>query len=200
MTFPPETDGHALPPEAATEELRIAVATGLTRADARARLATHGPNHLAEKPARPVWRKFLDQFRSLLVLILLGAAILVGTLGVYAWAMQAGDAVGNDARAMTLAFTTFVLFQFFNIFNARAEHGSAFNAQLFSNGKLWLALFAVVTLQAVAVHWGPAQAIFDTVDLTSTEWAIAVAVASSTLFLEEARKLLLQLFNRPTNG
>jgi Ca2+-transporting ATPase len=131
---------------------------------------------------------------------LYGATMAVGTLGVYAWAMQAGDAVGNDARAMTLAFTTFVLFQFFNIFNARAEHGSAFNAQLFSNGKLWLALFAVVTLQAVAVHWGPAQAIFDTVDLTSTEWAIAVAVASSTLSLEEARKLLLQLFNRPTNG
>jgi Ca2+-transporting ATPase len=131
---------------------------------------------------------------------LYGATMAVGTLGVYAWAMQAGDAVGNDARAMTLAFTTFVLFQFFNIFNARAEHGSAFNAQLFSNGKLWLALLAVVSLQVVAVHWAPAQAIFDTVDLTMTEWMVATAVASSTLFLEEARKLLLHLFNRPTNG
>jgi Ca2+-transporting ATPase len=95
-----------------------------------------------------------------------------------------------------LAFTTFVLFQFFNIFNARAEHGSAFNAQFFSNGKLWLALLAVVALQIVAVHWGPAQAIFDTVDLTLIEWAVAVAVASSTLFLEEARKLLLRLYKR----
>jgi Ca2+-transporting ATPase len=101
---------------------------------------------------------------------------------------------------MTLAFTTFVLFQFFNIFNARAEHGSAFNASSSATASCGWRSFAVVTLQAVAVHWGPAQAIFDTVDLTSTEWAIAVAVASSTLFLEEARKLLLQLFNRPTNG
>ena len=67
---------------------------------------------------------------------------------------------------MTLAFTTFVLFQFFNIFNARAEHGSAFNRQFFRNGKLWLALAAVVALQVVVVHWGPAQAIFDTVSLT----------------------------------
>jgi Ca2+-transporting ATPase len=67
---------------------------------------------------------------------------------------------------MTLAFTTFVLFQFFNIFNARAEHGSAFNRQFFSNGKLWLALLAVVLLQVVAVHWAPAQAVFDTVDLS----------------------------------
>ena len=116
----------------------------------------------------------------------------VGTLGIYAWAMQSGDV----AKAMTLAFTTFVLFQFFNIFNARAEHGSAFNSQFFSNGKLWLALLAVVALQVVAVHWGPAQAIFDTVDLTLVEWGVATAVASSTLLLEEARKLLVRLFKR----
>jgi len=123
---------------------------------------------------------------------LYGATMAVGTLGAYAWATQSGDA----AKAMTLAFTTFVLFQFFNIFNARAEHGSAFNAQFLSNGKLWLALLVVVALQIVAVHWGPAQAIFDTVDLTLIEWAVAVAVASSTLFLEEARKLLLRLYKR----
>lgn len=121
---------------------------------------------------------------------LYGATMAVGTLALYAWAMQSGDA----ARAMTLAFTTFVLFQFFNIFNARAEHGSAFNAQFFGNGKLWLALAGVVGLQVAAVHWAPAQAVFDTVDLTAAEWGLAVLVASSTLFLEEARKLLLSLF------
>ncbi|GAB1394736.1 calcium-transporting P-type ATPase, PMR1-type [Rhodocyclaceae bacterium] len=119
---------------------------------------------------------------------LYGATMAVGTLAVYAWAMQSGDV----AKAMTLAFTTFVLFQFFNIFNARAEHGSAFNSQFFSNGKLWLALFAVVALQVVAVHWGPAQAIFDTVDLSLVEWGVAAAVASSTLLLEEMRKLLMR--------
>ena len=124
------------------------------------------------------------------------ATAAVGTLAAYAWAIQSGDA----ARAMTLAFTTFVLFQFFNIFNARAEHGSVFNAQFFSNGKLWLALCAVVALQVVAVHWGPAQAIFDTVDLTLSEWMAATAVASSTLFPEEARKLLLRLFKSTTTG
>ena len=76
---------------------------------------------------------------------------------------------------MTLAFTTFVLFQFFNVFNARAEHGSAFNRQFFSNGKLWLALAAVVGLQVLAVHWGPAQAVFDTVDLSLDDWVLAAA-------------------------
>jgi P-type Ca2+ transporter type 2C len=121
---------------------------------------------------------------------LYGATMAVGTLGLYAWAMEAS----GEAKAMTLAFTTFVLFQFFNIFNARAEHGSAFNRQFFANGKLWLALAGVVLLQIVAVHWAPAQEIFDTVDLSLTEWLLATAVASSVLFLEEMRKLIVSRF------
>jgi Ca2+-transporting ATPase len=121
----------------------------------------------------------------------------VGTLAAYAWG-RSGN--GEHAYAVTLAFTTFVLFQFFNIFNARAENGSAFNRQFFSNSKLWLALFAVLALQVVAVHWGPAQAIFDTVDLTPAEWGVAFAIASTTLLLEEARKLLLLVFRRKSAG
>jgi P-type Ca2+ transporter type 2C len=155
---------------------------------------------LGVEPARP--GIMLDRPRSkeaailsaqrLWRIVLYGATMAAGTLAAYAWALQSGDV----SRAMTLAFTTFVLFQFFNIFNARAEYGSAFNSQFFSNGRLWLALFAVVALQAVAVHWGPAQAVFDTVDLTPAEWAVAVALASSTLVLEEARKLVVRVFLR----
>ena len=127
---------------------------------------------------------------------LYGVTMAVGTLAAYAWALQGGDAT----RAGTLAFTTFVLFQFFNIFNARAEHGSAFNAQFFSNGKLWLSLAGVLGLQVVAVHWPPAQAIFDTVDLSLLEWSVAIAIASTTLVLDEARKLLMCLFRRVSRG
>lgn len=77
----------------------------------------------------------------------------VGTLSVFIHAQPMGE-----AYAGTLAFTTFVLFQFFNTFNARAEHGSAFNRQFFSNRWLWLSLFTVLALQALVVHWSAAQA------------------------------------------
>jgi Ca2+-transporting ATPase len=95
---------------------------------------------------------------------------------------------------LTLAFTTFVLFQFFNVFNARTEHGSAFNRQFFANGKLWTALGAVVALQALVVHWGPAQAVFHTTALTAADWGMAFAVAASVLLLDEMRKLLRGLW------
>jgi Ca2+-transporting ATPase len=40
-----------------------------------------GPNHLAEKAPRSAWIKLLDQFRSFLVLVLLGATVLAGVVG-----------------------------------------------------------------------------------------------------------------------
>jgi Ca2+-transporting ATPase len=126
----------------------------------------------------------------LLRLALYGLTMAAGTLAAYAW----GERTEGHAYAVTLAFTTFVLFQFFNIFNARSEEGSTFNRQFFANRKLWLALVAVVGLQVLVVHWGPAQAIFDTVPLSMKDWALAVAIASLVLLLDEARKLLLRLF------
>lgn len=115
-----------------------------------------------------------------------GATMAAGTLAVLFWALERSD----PAHARTLAFTTFVLFQIFNVFNARTAAESAFGSLLFRNGKLWLALAMVLLLQAVAVHWPPAQAVFHTVALSPMEWAVAVAVASSVLALDEARKLL----------
>jgi len=118
-----------------------------------------------------------------------GTIMAAGTIGVFFYGLQ----TGGQAYALTLAFTTFVLFQFFNVFNARTERGTAFNRQLFSNGKLWTALIGVVGLQVVVVHWGPAQEIFRTTDLSATDWGLTFAVAASVLLLEEARKLLLKL-------
>jgi Ca2+-transporting ATPase len=68
-------------------------------------------------------------------LALYGITMMVGTLFMF----QHGLAARGQTYALTLAFTIFVLFQFFNAFNARAEHGSVFNANFFRNGKLWLA-------------------------------------------------------------
>jgi Ca2+-transporting ATPase len=127
----------------------------------------------------------------LLRLFVYGLTMAVGTLALYAHARPLGE-----EHALTLAFTTFVLFQFFNLFNARAEGGTAFNRQFFANRWLWLALAAVLALQALIVHWGPAQGVFRTTDLTAEQWGLAFAVASSVLLLDEGRKLLFSLWRR----
>ena len=54
---------------------------GLTTEQALARRAVHGPNRLRQAPPVPGWRKFLRQFREVVVVILIAAAILSALLG-----------------------------------------------------------------------------------------------------------------------
>ncbi len=130
--------------------------------------------------------------KRIAVLLLYGMLMAAGTLAAYSW----GLAHYGHRYAVTLAFTTFVLFQLFNIFNARAEQGSVFNHRFFENGKFWLSLGIVLLLQMVVVHWPSAQYIFNTTDLTFADWLISVAIASIVLLVEESRKLVFRIANQ----
>jgi Ca2+-transporting ATPase len=50
-------------------------------AELRAKL---GPNEIEEAPPVPAWRRFLGQFRDVVVLLLIGAAMVAGALGEWA--------------------------------------------------------------------------------------------------------------------
>lgn len=136
------------------------------------------------KPPREPGARILN-LRRLGNLAAYGVTMAVGTLGVLYYGLH----TGTPERALTLAFTTFVLFQVFNVFNARNETGTVFNRNFFTNIYLWLALAGVVGLQILAVHWPPAQAVFNTAALSAIDWMIAIGTAASVLVLEEARKL-----------
>ena len=60
-------------PEQALADVQ-ATAQGLTTEQAQQRLAEHGKNQLAEGKKKKVWQVFLEQFKDLLVLILIAAA------------------------------------------------------------------------------------------------------------------------------
>lgn len=152
------------------------------------------------RPPRPLGMQILS-WQRLSSLLFYGAIMAVGTLSLLHFKILNGDL----QQATTLSFTTFVLFQFFNAFNARSEGHSAFGPQLFTNYRLWTALVVVVSLQVLVVHWLPLQNIFGTVSLGLSEWTLAIATASSLLLLEEIRKWLMRKkvasqFNSQANG
>ena len=147
-----------------------------------------GRQGIMDEPPRLRKVSLIPQGR-LLKILAYGTIMMMGTLAVLYYGMHSG----TEARALSLAFTTFVLYQFFNVFNARVESGTCLDRHFFSNRMLWSSLLGVVALQVVAVEWRPAQAIFSTTGLSTTDWFIAIAVASSVLFLEEGRKLIVRL-------
>ena len=130
-----------------------------------------------EQPPRTPGARILTNARLRQVL-LSGSVMAVGTLGMLAWQRE----VGTEQHALDMAFTTFVCFQLFNVFNARNEHGTAFSRESLRNAKLWAALALAAVLQ-VAWMWG---------ELTIADWAMVVAVSSSVLVVDELRRLLVR--------
>ena len=54
---------------------------GLTGGQARDRLEAHGPNRLDEPPPSPWWRRLTRQFRDLVIMVLLAAAVISAITG-----------------------------------------------------------------------------------------------------------------------
>ena len=70
------TAWYAQPADAVAEALGVDPATGLSSEEAAVRLAATGPNALPEEKPRPGWRRFLDQYRSYMQVILVAAAVV----------------------------------------------------------------------------------------------------------------------------
>ncbi len=75
------TAWHALPLTDLVDRLATDAARGLPAAEAARRLAEHGDNLLAEPPSPPRWKRFLAQFREVVVWILLVAAAISAVVG-----------------------------------------------------------------------------------------------------------------------
>ena len=115
-------------------------------------------------------------------IILVGVIMASGTLFVLDASLPGGFVHGSgDLRyAQTMAFTTLMLFQIFNVFNARSDDRSAF-AHLFTNRWLWAAVAGSVALQVMVVDVPFLQNAFGATPLSGRDWLVCVAVASSVL-------------------
>ena len=72
---------HTLAAEAVAALLEVRAESGLSAEQASERLSQTGPNLLPQAPARSPWRVLFAQFKSILILILLGAVVLAALVG-----------------------------------------------------------------------------------------------------------------------
>ncbi|MEY4225117.1 MAG: hypothetical protein RIS33_2051, partial [Actinomycetota bacterium] len=158
-----------------------AMALGLDKAD----------SDIMRRRPRPMDERILTKSRWSAVAFA-SLIMAIGTLAVLAWAPGPEAEAGTATVAGTMAFNTFVLFQFFNILNVRSDRNTVFRRQTFTNWQLWGALAAVLLLQVGVTHVGFMQDLFDTTSISGTQWLVSIAVASSVLWLEEIRKFFIR--------
>ena len=128
----------------------------------------------------------------------IGLVMAVATLLTIDMLLPGGTIEGHHdlATARTAGFTTLVLAQLFNCFNARSESRSAFS-HLFVNRWLWGAIALSAMLQVAVVHIGFLNTAFGTAPLSATDWLLCIAMASTVLWYSETRKRVIR-FTRPT--
>jgi Ca2+-transporting ATPase len=134
-----------------------------------------------------------------------GAVMMIGTLAVLdayypgglftLYARNTGPNAADEARARTMAFTTLMMFQLYNVFNCRSVWRSAFNGLLMNR---WLVLAVAASLLAhVAAIYIPAmQFAFHTVALSAGDWLIAAGIGATLLGVLEIGKFVLRLERR----
>ncbi len=129
-------------------------------------------------------------------IVFVGVIMAVGTLLVLDAALPGGliEGTGDIRYAQTMAFTTLVMFQLFNVFNARSDSQSAFHG-LFQNHWLWSAIALSLLLHAAVIYTPFLQSAFSTMPLTTADWGICAATASSVLWLCELGKIVMRLWN-----
>ena len=122
-------------------------------------------------------------------IIFVGAVMAVGTLWVLDASLPGGlvEGSGSLRYGQTMAFTTLMLFQMFNVFNARSDEASAFDA-LFENRWLWGAVALSLGLHAAVLYLPFLQEAFSTTPLRGADWLRCTVVASSVLWLRELGK------------
>jgi Ca2+-transporting ATPase len=145
---------------------------------------------LMAQPPRPSGEGVLTP-RMWRGIVFVGVIMAAGTLFVLDASMPNGfvDGSGDLSYAQTMAFTTLMLFQVFNVVNARSDERSAF-AHLFTNHWLWMALGVSLLLQAVVIYAPFLQRAFGTVSLSGGDWLFCTVIASSVLWLREISKLV----------
>lgn len=124
-------------------------------------------------------------------ILFVGLVMASGTLLVLDAALPGGLVEGDGTMryAQTMAFTTLVMFQLFNVFNARSDEDSAFSG-LFQNPWLWGAVALSLALHAAVLTVPLLQNAFSTVSLSGADWLRCAGVASSVLWLRELGKLI----------
>ena len=111
----------------------------------------------------------------LLQILLLGIVMAIGTIAVFYWQISTGV---STTKAMTVAFTLFVVYQLLNAFNGRANSDK-------SSKYLYLGIIVSFLLQLLILYIPQLQVIFRTTAIGLTDWIVILIVASTILIAQK---------------
>jgi Ca2+-transporting ATPase len=142
---------------------------------------------LMDRPPRPVGAPVLSR-ANWIRLCVQGFVMTVGTLVAY----QIGESNDGPEVAATMLLTTLALFHVAAGLLARDQHNTIFSRAAIP-GPTQLRRYGIVLLLTIAVTTiGFLQRIFETTELSFSQWSICIGIAASLVVVEELIKLVIR--------
>ena len=126
---------------------------------------------------RPPEKGELINRKTMIKITISGIVMTIGTLGLFYWELMNG---GGDVKtkAITVAFTVFVLYQLFNALNFRSSSKDR-------NIMLWLSLLGSFILQVLVIYVPFLQTIFKTCSIGLFDWILIIIVSALILVTDK---------------
>ena len=138
---------------------------------------------IMNRPPRKTNESTLDR-NMWFFIFLVGMVMMTGTIGLFVRFLP----YGLD-HARTMAFTTIVMFQMWNVFNSRTPE-SIFRPTFWDNKWLLAAIGSSLMLQFVVVYMPFFNELFGTTALGAMDWVWVVGVSFSVVVAVEIKKLV----------
>ncbi|HEX6567915.1 MAG TPA: cation-translocating P-type ATPase, partial [Acidimicrobiales bacterium] len=150
------------------------------------------PDDVMDRPPRRPTDRVIDAEMQVGIVIVGTAMAVTALLGLDLY-LPGGIIEGSAGltEARTVAFTTLVLAQLYNCFNARSDRASVVN-HLFTNPLLWGAVALSLVLQVAVVHVPLLNDAFDTAPLSLGQWGVCAGLGGTVLVVGELHKAVLR--------
>ena len=118
----------------------------------------------------------------LIQIFILGLVMAIGTICVFSYSIYSGM---ETKKAMTVAFTLFVVYQLFNAFNGRANSEK-------SSKYLYIGIIISFMLQLLILYIPQLQIIFRTTSIGLIDWIVILLVASTILITQKIMEKVIK--------
>lgn len=120
--------------------------------------------------------------KTLMEILISGIVMAIGTIIVFWYQLSIKS---TESKAMTVAFTLFVMYQLFNAYNRKADSAKP-------STYLYLAIVISFVLQVLIIYIPQLQTVFRTTSIDLIDWAMIIIVAFTIIIAEKVMKKVIK--------
>ncbi|WP_458405071.1 cation-translocating P-type ATPase [Methanobrevibacter sp.] len=113
--------------------------------------------------------------KTLMEILISGVVMAIGTIALFAYQLSIN---AGESKAMTVAFTLFVMYQLFNAYNRKADSDR-------QSTYLYLAIILSFILQVLIIYIPQLQLIFRTTSINLIDWLVIIIIAFTIIIADK---------------